>query len=175
MSDKGALGVRKYTNFTTDRQEAFLEALRQVPNITYAAIQSGVSRKTAYNHRDQDPEFAAAWDEALEEGVDMIELEAHRRAVQGYTEPVFYMGAIVGHVIKYSDALMARLLQAHRPEKYSEKHQHKVSGENPLQQALAAIDGTTVGPPAERGATLPEPLGQVIDHIPPGLPEDEDS
>jgi len=173
-ADNQALAVRKYTPFTDDRRERFLETLRQVPNVTYAATRAGVTRRTAYNHRDADPEFAAAWDDAIEEGMDLVELEAHRRAVHGVEEPVFYMGTIAGYVTKYSDTLMGRLLQAYRPEKFSEKHQHQHTPADPVKQALEVIDGTTVGPPAERpGAELPEPEGEVYDHVAPG-PEDEE-
>ncbi|MFW5910280.1 MAG: terminase [Thiohalospira sp.] len=163
------------TKFTTERQERFLEALRKIPIVTFAAHQAGVSRRTVYDHRDQDPAFARQWDEALEEGMDLVELEAHRRAVHGVQEPVVSKGEIITYVTKYSDALLGRLLQAYRPEKFSDKHQHQVTPGDPVRQALAAIDGTTLGPPSERpGAILPEPEGPVYNHIPPGLPEDDE-
>lgn len=157
---------------TAQAKERFIEALRECPIVAIAARQAGLPRRTAYNHRKEDSEFRAAWDDALEEGMDLAEAEAWRRGVEGVDEPVYQGGQLVGYQRRYSDALLGRLLQAYRPEKFSEKHQHRVSDSNPLQEALAAIDGTTVGPPAERGADLPEPQGQVIDHIPPGLPED---
>ena len=38
--------------------------------------------------------------------------------VRARLEPIYYKGELVGHVRKYSDALMMFLLKAHRPDKY---------------------------------------------------------
>lgn len=163
------------TNGTTQKaKDRFIQALRECPVVAIAAKQAGLPRRTAYNHREQDPEFAAAWDDALDEGMDLAEAEAWRRGVEGVDEPVFQSGQLVGYQRRYSDALLSRLLQAYRPEKFSEKHQHQHTPGNPVRQALDAIDGTTVGPPCERpGAELPEPEGQTFNHVLPG-PDDED-
>jgi hypothetical protein len=56
---------------------------------------AGVDRAAAYRLRKADPAFAAAWDAAIEEGVDRAEQEAFRRAVVGYEEPVIDRGALV--------------------------------------------------------------------------------
>jgi hypothetical protein len=74
-----------------------------------------------YKWRAADVELAAAWDDALEAGTDLLEDEALRRAKDGYDEPRFYEGEVCGHVRKYSDTLAIFLLKARRPEKYSDK------------------------------------------------------
>ncbi len=161
---------------TNQAKERFIEALRECPIVAIAAHHAGLPRRTAYNHRDQDPEFAAAWDDALEEGMDLAEAEAWRRGVEGVDEPVFQGGQFVGYQRRYSDALLGRLLQAYRPEKFSEKHQHTHTPGDPVRRALAVIEGTTLGPPAEReGTILPEPAGPVYDHVTPGEEDDEGS
>lgn len=108
------------TTFTPEKKEKFLNALRKWPNVARAARLCGVSRQTVYNHRWNDEAFAAAWDEALVEGVDRLEEEAERRGFKGVLEPVYYKGEKVGSVRRYSDTLAIFLLKAYRPEKYRE-------------------------------------------------------
>lgn len=92
--------------------ETFLAGLRVCPVVSYAARLAKVSRRSVYEHRDAFPDFAAAWDDALAEGVEMLESEAHRRA---------------RHV---SDTLMIFLLKSHRPEKYRETIRNEVTGKD---------------------------------------------
>ncbi len=47
---------------------------------------------TAYNWRDEIPEFQAAWDKALAVGVSALEDEAHRRAFEGLDKPLTHNG-----------------------------------------------------------------------------------
>jgi len=65
-----------------------------------------------------DEAFAAAWDDAVNQGTDVLEAEALRRAKDRFNEPRFYEGDVCGHVRKYSDTLLIFLLKARRPEKY---------------------------------------------------------
>ena len=109
---------------TSDVQVEFLRLLASHGNVTKAAEVAGHSRVTFYRHRNAkddageytEPEFRAAWDDALEEASDGLRFEARRRAVDGVLEPVFFRGSECGEVRKYSDTLLARLLAAHCPE-----------------------------------------------------------
>lgn len=126
----------------------FVAALAKSPNVSGACQRAKVSRSWAYAQRDDDPEFAAAWDEALETGVDEAEGELHRRAVKGVLEPVFYKGEEVGHIRRHSDTLLMFLLKAHRPEKYKETVRSELTGANggPIEQRAKvdhAIDSST--------------------------------
>jgi hypothetical protein len=57
---------------------------------------------TAYDHRERDPEFAAKWDDALNQSLDTLEHEVYQRALK-------------------DDAQLAMfLLKAHRPSVYRE-------------------------------------------------------
>ena len=69
-----------------------------------------------YALRARDPDFAAAWDEAMKTARGVVERELHRRAVEGYEEPVFYRGEEVGKVRKYSDRLLELRIRALAPE-----------------------------------------------------------
>lgn len=106
----------------------FLDALAKCGVITYAAQIVGVDRSTVYRHRDANPEFAAAWDDAIETSTDLIEREVFRRAVEGVTEPVVSAGKHVVDVQRYSDRLAEFLLRARRPEIYRERAELHHSG-----------------------------------------------
>jgi hypothetical protein len=58
-----------------------LEALALGMSPTHAANAAGIGRSTAYLWRQEDPEFAAKWDEAVADGIDCLEDEAYRRAM----------------------------------------------------------------------------------------------
>ncbi len=47
------------------RKEGFLSALREHGSVSEAARASGLQRRQAYRLRQQDPAFAAAWEQAL--------------------------------------------------------------------------------------------------------------
>lgn len=121
--------------FTTKRQQVFLEALAALGHVGQAAKHAGVSVRTAYNHRTSDPEFAAAWESALQTAMEtVLEPEAVRRAVQGVPEPIYYKGDQVGTVQKYSDTLLIFLLKGGKPEKYKERtaNEHTGAGGGPI-------------------------------------------
>jgi len=110
------------------RKAAFLKELARRANVSAAARQAKIDRQTAYNWYKNDPDFAAAWDEAVEVAVDGLENEAWRRAAAGTLEPVFQKGEKVGTIRRYSDSLMITLLKAHRPEKFKARTANEHSG-----------------------------------------------
>ena len=88
----------------------------------------GTSAARIYTLRNNDPAFRQAWDEAEEIAADRLEQEAWRRAVEGFEEPVVSAGKLVldedGNAVmirRYSDLLLIRLLQAHRPQKFDRR------------------------------------------------------
>jgi len=123
-----------------DWQPIFLDALKKSFNVTRAARAAGVSRKTAYQYRDNDGEFAEQWNDALGQGIDSAEAELYRRAVKGVVKPVYQGGAEVGKVREYSDTLLIFLLKSHRPKIYNQ----------PVEQRLTGADG---GPVEYRNVT----------------------
>lgn len=109
-------------------REKFIAALARLGNVTAACDKAKISRSQVYRVRDEDAEFAAAWDEALEEATERLEAEARRRAEKGTLEPIFHKGEKVGSVRRYSDTLMIFLLKAHRPDKYRDNHRIEHTG-----------------------------------------------
>ena len=100
------------------RQRAFLKSLAHSVNVARACRTAGIPRRTAYHWRSADPRFAREWDDALDDGIDLLEAELHRRAFEGVEKPVWHKGERVGTVRHYSDALAMFLLKAHRPARY---------------------------------------------------------
>ena len=80
-----------------------------------------------YRERDNDEEFAAAWDEALDIASSSVEAELHRRGVRGYDEPVWWQGKEVGSVRKFSDALLLARIRKLDPD-YRTKQSIEHSG-----------------------------------------------
>lgn len=120
------------TKLTPSRVKKFIEHIRETGNISAAAKLIDISRTRIYElrdeeHEDYDPEFRAAWDDALAEWLDNAEQELHRRAVQGVPEPVMYKGKQVKTVQKYSDELLKFFLTAHKPDKYLTRHQMRLA------------------------------------------------
>lgn len=100
------------------RENSRQAALVDTVNVTLACRRAGIPRRTAYDWREADEGFARKWDEAVDEGIDLLEVELRKRAFEGVERPVYYKGEQVGTWRFYSDALAMFLLKAHRPERY---------------------------------------------------------
>ena len=99
----------------------FLLHLGRTGSVTVAATRANLSRRTLYKHRAADEAFAGFWDEALDLGVERLQDDAMRRALQGTERAVFRNGRQVGSVQQFDNRLLQFLLKAHRPETYSER------------------------------------------------------
>lgn len=99
----------------------FFGALRNSGNVRAACLAAGVTRSAAYKARATSALFRAAWTEALEDGVDVLEAEARRRAMSG------------------SDQLLMFLLKAHRPGVYREDRARERSEDDTVAEARAGV------------------------------------
>lgn len=110
-----------------DWQERFLTALANTGVVRVASAFSGAGRSTAYRERDRNPSFAEAWDDAMDDACDLMELEARRRAMNGVERPVSIRVGTddqgrplykLHSITEYSDTLLIFLLKGARPERY---------------------------------------------------------
>jgi hypothetical protein len=92
----------KRTPKKEDWQAKFLKLLSNTGNVTLSARGAGIARRSVYDYRHADAQFAAGWEAAIDEAVEMLEAEAWARAR------------------KTSDTLLIFLLKANRPGKYRE-------------------------------------------------------
>ena len=106
---------------TPTRIKAFLQALESGLSVVQSAQIAGVAVGTAYYWRRNDLDFAKRWAVAYQQGAETLETEVLRRAVDGVDEPVFYKGAVVGSVRRYSDTLLMFILKVRSPEKFCDK------------------------------------------------------
>jgi hypothetical protein len=72
-------------------QATFLRSLRHNPNVTAACRAAGVSRFTAYKHREDDETFAAKWEDALNASVDRCEEKAFDMAWKGDSQMIQFV------------------------------------------------------------------------------------
>ena len=134
-----------------DWRAKFLKELARGGLVLPACDIAGVSKSTVYELRKSDPEFAAAWDDALERSADVLEAEARRRAIEGVLKPICRGGELVGTERVYSDSLLVVLLRGRRPEIYSERHKLDAKVDNnhglmPLTPSQLAALNAVYGP-----------------------------
>lgn len=115
--------------FTREKKHLFLESIKTYGNKSRACREVGINYKTFIKHLETDASFSEDFRLAMEQSGDVLEEEAHRRAVEGVARPVFdNNGQVVGEHVKYSDQLLTMLLKAAKPAKYSDKKQIEVTG-----------------------------------------------
>lgn len=73
---------RPRAKFTAARKETYLAYFAATCDSDEAARRAGVSDSSVYAHRRTDPEFAAAWAEALDQGYARLEAELARQRLE---------------------------------------------------------------------------------------------
>ena len=108
-------------------QAAFLAAFERSANVTEACHASDIDRSTFYQWLEHDETFTMLYHQAEQIANDAIRAEIKRRGMDGYDEPVYQSGLLVGTVHKYSDTLLIFLAKA-RMSEFREKQQVEVTG-----------------------------------------------
>lgn len=123
----------------------FLDKLRATGLERTACVAARVPYQHMKRYFDHCVEFQDAFDDALNEAHDRLELEARRRAIDGIEKGIYYKGELVDYQQEYSDTLLTTLLKAKRPDEFAERKQ--ITGRNgaPLTIAIRSFnaDGTT--------------------------------
>jgi hypothetical protein len=113
----------KRTTLTDERIEKFLQVVANNGGIIADACKDlNISRTAVYMRKHRDAEFAVAMEKAQDDGIDLLEDEAKRRALDGTEEIIYYQGAECGRKRVKSDTMMALLLKGHR-KRYRDKHE----------------------------------------------------
>src|SRR6266516_3877685 len=141
----------------TRRRRAFLDHFARYGNISAAARQAGIERKTVYRWQEHDDAFAAAFRDAELQAVDVLAEEAWRRAHDGVesTRTMYWRGEVVGveQEIKYSDRLLEFLLKGQPPTASAEGSRLQHAGANGEQLDLAALVGLARATVSDADAT----------------------
>jgi hypothetical protein len=98
----------RHDGWTPERQRAFIEALADTGCVTRATAIVNMSLEGVYYLRRQKgaEEFRAAWNAALDFGVQKLKDIAFERAIEGEMIPVFEKGKLMGYRRKRNDRLL---------------------------------------------------------------------
>jgi len=121
----------RHDGWTPERQQAFIEALADTGSVAAACRTVNMSAEGAYYLRRQPgaESFRAAWQSALDLGVQRLEDVAMERALNGIDVPVYSYGALIGTRKSYNDRLLMFLLRNRAPERFG-KHGSDLKGLN---------------------------------------------
>jgi hypothetical protein len=111
----------RHDGWTPERQRAFIEALATTGSVKHAAKAVNMSSEGAYHLRRQPgaEDFAAAWAEALDHGIQRLEDIALERALNGVEVPVYSYGKLVGTRIVHNDRLLMFLLRNRAADRFA--------------------------------------------------------
>lgn len=177
MTDELALAAGTPDPLTDEQRTAFLDYVRKhkTCSVREACEQVGVKRKQIRHLKRVDDEFAGDYREARGYANEQIVAEISRRAIEGWDEPVFHNGEIVGEIRKFDGRLLTLLAKAYVPEfRDVTRLEHTGPGGGPVEvenpDVAAALDRftTTIGRLAERAA---ESRGAVRE-LEPGSPDE---
>jgi hypothetical protein len=124
---KNRRGQRRLENITVEAIEEFLANLAKTGVLYSSAEDCGLAYFTINRLRKEEPDFEAMVQDALEAYRDVLVKEAHRRAVEGWEEPVFSqkLGTEIGRIQRYDSKLLELLLKRHIPE-FREKFEGEI-------------------------------------------------
>jgi hypothetical protein len=104
------------SHFSREKMFQFLYHLSGCGLVQQAARLANISAQKVQAHRLISEKFAAAFDEAMDIYKQNIEAEIHRRAIDGWDEPVYQKGELCGTIHRHSDRLLVLLAKRHIAE-----------------------------------------------------------
>lgn len=171
-----ALPAEREWNYTW--QQPFLRALSVLPDVSSACRLARIGRPRAYQVRREDPEFAGAWDEALEMAHDFVHRQLHTWVTTGV--PVRSVRTVTkrktdrdGNVIdtttetvetvgaERSAQLMQFWMKAWKPERYRDRVELTGAEGGPIRiETVDELDAKIAALAAEieAGADTPVPV-----------------
>lgn len=129
---------RRRNFLTTHKENAIVKSLSEIGHFEAACSEHGISPKTMRLHMAKNPELKERVENARDMACVNILKEIKRRGQDGYDEPIFYQGRIVGYKRVYSDTLLQRQAEAMMPELFSRKTRVDVTHHDDSSSALKA-------------------------------------
>jgi hypothetical protein len=110
----------RHDGWTPERQRGFIETLADTGSVEAACKSVDMAQRGAYELRRQPggESFRAAWQAALQIGVQRVEDVAMDRALNGVEEPVYSYGELVGTRQRYNDRLLMFILRNRAPDRF---------------------------------------------------------
>lgn len=110
----------KYDSLT-ENQAAFLRVYVKTASVTKAADEVGVHRTTHYDWLDSSEAYAVAFRACKPAMKNAILAPLIERLAEGWDEPVFQDGKIIGHKRKFDNTNAMKMLAKLSPDEYGEK------------------------------------------------------
>jgi len=125
-------------SITATRQRAFIAALAASGIVTQAASEIGASLEALYKLRQRPGAegFRAAWDAAVDRGVQRVEDCALERAIEGEKRMVVSGGKVLGFQTYHNERLVMFFLRQRRPARYA--LQDEIGPGHPVYEKIAA-------------------------------------
>ena len=138
----------------SDVMNAFISYFRVTGDIRVSAKLAGCAKGTHYFWMSTTPAYKKAWESCRSTIAAMVEDSLVPKLIDGWDEPVYQGGELVGHKRKFDLAAMQRYLAKAKPEVFGDKIEIDASIK-PVSPAemLAALAGTV--PYAEEENGLP--------------------
>jgi hypothetical protein len=125
VSEENSLEAVAPPKYPLDPQTAFLTSYAANGDLAAALKAGGILRSQFHKWQEMDEAFAMRFHTAEAEAIEALEAEARTRAVAGskLTRRVYRHGLLYEEIHEWrpSDAMLTKLLQAHKPEKYGDK------------------------------------------------------
>lgn len=109
----------------TEMREQYLSLIREGFTNKDAAKACGCASSYFKRRRDQDPEFEKDYQEARQDGDDVLRAEIKRRGVDGVKRAIYHDGRVVGHKQEYSDQLLMFLAKSRMPTEFGDRVQNE--------------------------------------------------
>ena len=134
------------------KMSAFLAAVRVMPNVTRAAKAAKINKSQHYTKLKSSPEYAIAFQQAMQMGCDALSDVAVTRATEGWEETVVYQGRValqekpdtselVPVTVRKIDNQLLMFVLKNRHRDYRERLEHsgKLSGTVKIEAAPEAV------------------------------------
>ncbi len=135
QTNMGATAPRRRFGAPKNWRAQFLARLAETSNVSFAASESQISVSWVYQTRREDRQFARAWQSALCEGYDNLEMALLHRLLTGESKDA---DAKDGSGRKYDNATAFRLLMAHKESAAHERAQRENESEEEILAQIKA-------------------------------------
>src|SRR5690606_24645165 len=117
---------------------AFIAHLAATGIVKQAARHIGASLEALYKlrHKDGAEEFAAAWDAAVDRGVQRLEDCALQRAIVGEERLVVSAGKVLGSEVRHNENLVMFFLRHRRPDRYGFGREQELKPGHPVYERI---------------------------------------
>jgi hypothetical protein len=130
-------GVQCFPEISDTKKRRFLAAFAHLGQREAAAASVGIDSRTHRYWMQKDLVYAEGFKRAEAFVADRIEDEIFRRGIGGWEDPVYWQGAQVGTIRRYSDTLLIFAAKGAMPAKYKDR----VDQTHGLSPAMAALYG----------------------------------